>query len=87
MPNTVSISDKLAERLEAAAGSFNRTPDSVVSEALQAWLDREDRRMRETIEAIEDAAAGNVVSHEAVSAWIDSWDTDHELPCPGSPQQ
>jgi len=28
------------------------------------------------------AAAGRIVSSEAVDAWIDSLDTDHELPAP-----
>jgi len=30
------------------------------------------------------AAAGRVVSSEEVDAWIDSLDTDHELPAPRS---
>ena len=30
------------------------------------------------------AAAGRVVSLEAVEAWVESWDTDHELPSPSS---
>jgi predicted transcriptional regulator len=30
------------------------------------------------------AASGRVVSLEAVEAWVDSWDTDHELPMPRS---
>jgi predicted transcriptional regulator len=29
-------------------------------------------------------AAGRTVSLEAVTAWADSWDTDHELPPPHS---
>lgn len=29
-------------------------------------------------------AAGRTVSLEAVTAWVDSWDTDHELPPPHS---
>jgi predicted transcriptional regulator len=28
------------------------------------------------------AAAGRIVTSEAVDAWIDSLDTDHELPAP-----
>ena len=30
------------------------------------------------------AAAGRVVSLEAVEAWVESWDTGHELPQPRS---
>jgi hypothetical protein len=35
-------------------------------------------------EARASAAAGRVVSSEDVDAWIDSLDTDHELPAPRS---
>jgi predicted transcriptional regulator len=35
-------------------------------------------------EARASAAAGRVVSSEEVDAWIDSLDTDHELPPPRS---
>lgn len=33
-------------------------------------------------EARASVAAGRTVSLEAVTAWVDSWDTDHELPQP-----
>jgi len=29
-----------------------------------------------------DVAAGRVISHEAVKAWLLSWGTPHELPTP-----
>lgn len=35
-------------------------------------------------EARASAAAGHVVSSKEVDAWIDSLDTDHELPAPHS---
>jgi predicted transcriptional regulator len=34
-------------------------------------------------EAEADVAAGRVVSHEAVKAWLLSWGTSSELPPPG----
>lgn len=33
-------------------------------------------------EGIASADAGELIPHEDVEAWIDSWDTDHELPPP-----
>jgi len=45
------------------------------------------RREAEMIaEAWADAAAGRVVSLEAVEAWVESWYTDHELPPPAAGQ-
>jgi predicted transcriptional regulator len=49
--------------------------------------EREQRIAREAemiAEARASVAAGRVVSLEAVSAWIDSLGTDHELPLPQS---
>jgi predicted transcriptional regulator len=49
--------------------------------------EREQRIAREAemiAEARASAAAGRTVSLEAVTAWVDSWDTDNELPPPRS---
>ena len=35
-------------------------------------------------QALASAAAGRTVPFDAVKAWVDSWDTDHELPQPRS---
>jgi predicted transcriptional regulator len=44
------------------------------------------REAKMIAEARASAAAGRVVSSEQVDAWIDSLDTDHELPAPRSGQ-
>ncbi len=46
-----------------------------------ARLALEDRLIQE---ALDDVAAGNTVSLQSVFEWMDSWDTDHELPAPGT---
>lgn len=35
-------------------------------------------------QALASAAAGRTVPFDVVKAWVDSWDTDHELPQPRS---
>lgn len=56
-------------------------PDHETPEARQQRLAREG----EAIDAaLASAAAGRTVSFESVKAWVDSWDTDHELPQPRS---
>ena len=47
--------------------------DSEPDEAGEARLDAE---------AMTDYRAGRVVPHAKVAAWIKSWGTDDELPCP-----
>jgi predicted transcriptional regulator len=52
---------------------------------LQTEAGRRRRLAREAemiAEARASAAAGRVVSSQEVDAWIDSLDTDHELPLP-----
>jgi hypothetical protein len=47
--------------------------------------EKEQRLAREAVmiaEARASVAAGRVVSLEAVTAWVDSWDTENELPPP-----
>lgn len=41
----------------------------------------QDARLDAQAEA--DFAAGRVVTHARVAAWLRSWGTDNELPCPG----
>jgi predicted transcriptional regulator len=47
--------------------------DTEANEALEARLDAE---------AEADVAAGRVVPHEKVAAWLRSWGTQNVLPCP-----
>lgn len=50
----------------------------------------DERRRRFAVEdvmidhALTSAAAGRTVSFSAVKAWVDSWETEHELPQPRS---
>jgi predicted transcriptional regulator len=34
-----------------------------------------------------DLAAGRVVPHAEVAKWLESWGTEHELPCPKVPRK
>jgi predicted transcriptional regulator len=66
-------------------GMDDITPDR--NEAVETEAERQRRLAWEAeriAEARADIAAGRVVSSEEVDAWIDSLDTDHELPPPRS---
>ena len=49
------------------------------AETREQRLAREEKLIEE---ARASAAAGKLISVEAVQAWVDSWDTDNELPPP-----
>jgi predicted transcriptional regulator len=53
-------------------------------ETAEAKAQRIAREAEMIAEARASVAAGRVVSLEAVSAWVDSLGTDHELPLPQS---
>jgi predicted transcriptional regulator len=67
--------DELAKRLE-------RPRQWVVRKAIDAYVQRELEKEQLTREAMASVRAGQIVSSDAVTAWIDSWDTDNELPRP-----
>jgi predicted transcriptional regulator len=56
-------------------------PQDETTEERTRRLAREDKAIDE---ALVSAAAGRTVSFEAVREWVNSWDTDHELPPPSS---
>ena len=61
------------------------TGDNAPATRLQTEADSQRRLAHEAemiAEARASAAAGRVVSSQEVDAWIDSLDTDHELPLP-----
>jgi predicted transcriptional regulator len=82
VPFTFRIDPETKASLEAAAKSSDRTPGYLAKQAISAYLAaREEKRL--AIEAaIAEADKGVFVSEEAVDKWMDSWDSDNELPRP-----
>lgn len=82
----VKLDEETRERLKALAESRRRSSHWLMREAIHQYLDHEEaieRRNRQADEAWEDyQRTGQFVSHEAMSAWLDSWGTDKEGPCP-----
>lgn len=53
---------------------MNVTPDEPTD--LKEW------QIEGILAGIADADAGQLIDHDCVVAWVDSWDTEHELPAP-----
>lgn len=81
-PFSLRLSPELKERLDAVAESEDRSASYVATKAIEAFLDARDARDAAIRAAFEEADKGIFVSQEAVHRWMDSWDTDNELPIP-----
>lgn len=79
---TAHVPLPLIEKLDRIATRLERSRGWIVKQALSAWIDQEEEYRRLTLEALSDVDAGNVVDHQAVSAWADSLSTDKPLPGP-----
>jgi len=82
VPFSLRLEPELKSRLDAAAESTDRTPADVATRAIEAFLDARDALRMDLEAAIAEADKGVFVSSEAVERWMESWDTDNELPMP-----
>lgn len=82
---TVRLQPELEQGLEAAADRLHRSKSWLINQALREFLARqklEQARWQQTLQAMDSVAAGNVVSGDAVHAWLNSWGSEVELPAP-----
>lgn len=79
---TAHVPLELAERVDEYAARLERSRGWIVKQALADWIDREEEKLRLTLEGMADVDAGRVVADEKVREWIESLDTDNPLPMP-----
>ncbi|MBS3957864.1 MAG: ribbon-helix-helix protein, CopG family [Xanthomonadaceae bacterium] len=82
---SVRLQPDVEAGLASITEKLQRSRNWVINEAVREYVAKrelDDARWAETLEALEDVAAGRVVSGEAVEAWLASWGTANELPPP-----
>ncbi len=86
----VKLDEQTRDRLKTLGETRRRSPHWLMREAIREYLEREEEAERRNLEADEAWAdyqrTGQFVSNEAMTAWLDTWGTDKEGPCP-EPQQ
>jgi predicted transcriptional regulator len=82
VPFSLRLEPALKSRLEEAAQSEDRSASYVAARAIESFLDARDAKRAEIETALVEADRGIFVSQEAVHRWMESWDTDSELPMP-----
>lgn len=81
---SVRLQPEIEQGLEAMAVSQERSKSWLINQALKEYIERQTQekiRWQETLKAMDSVAKGQVVSAEAVHAWLDTWGKeDEQLP-------
>jgi predicted transcriptional regulator len=82
VPFSLRLDSATRQRLEDEAKAQDRSASWVATKAIQQFLDASVERRRMLEEAVREADKGVFISSEAMGRWMESWDTDNELPPP-----
>lgn len=78
---SVRLQPEVEQGLEAMAASQERSKSWLINQALKEYIERqvhEKTRWQETLTAMDSVAKGQVVSGEAVHAWLETWGKENE---------
>ena len=82
----VKVDEEIRNRLKLLGESKRRSPHWLMKEAICKYLDHEEeieRRNQEAGEAWQQyQKTGEFVSNKDMIAWLDTWGTNKEKPCP-----
>jgi predicted transcriptional regulator len=79
---TVRVDAAVKKRLEKLAKNTGRSRSFLAAEAIEEYLDVNEWQVAGIKRAIESADQGDFIPHDQVKAWVNSWDSDNELPMP-----
>lgn len=79
---TIRVDRAVKERLENVARQTKRSKSDLAGEAIEEFLTVHEWQVEGIERALRSLDAGKGVSHDEVSSWICSWDTDNERPKP-----
>jgi predicted transcriptional regulator len=81
-PYSFRLDDDLRHALETEARNENRTAAQLVTQAIRSMIDAKKTKRVAIEAALAQADKGDFVSQGAINDWMDSWDSDAELPVP-----
>lgn len=85
-PVTIKIDPETKERMKRLADARHRTPHWLMREAIQQYVEREEKREAFQQDAInawrEYQETGLHVTGDEVIAWLDTWGEENEKPAP-----
>jgi predicted transcriptional regulator len=81
-PLSVQLDTAVSERLTAVAAALQKPESWVVEQAIKDFIDLREWQMAAIDEGVRQADAGQLISHDKVVAWVESWGRPDELPMP-----
>jgi RHH-type transcriptional regulator, rel operon repressor / antitoxin RelB len=79
---TVHLAPEVEQRLESVAQRVRRSKSTLAAEAIEEFLAVQEWQIVAIEEDIAAAERGDLIPHEDVKAWVESWGSEHELPRP-----
>ena len=79
---TVRVNPDDKKRLEALAKNTGRSRSYLAAEAIAEYLATNEWQVAGIYEALASLEKGQVVDHDEVSDWVQSWGSENELPAP-----
>jgi RHH-type rel operon transcriptional repressor/antitoxin RelB len=79
---SIRIDTGTKQRLEALAKQSKRSKSFLAAEAIAAYVEAEEWQLGEIRSAIAELDAGQAISHEKVSKWLNSWGKPGETKAP-----
>jgi predicted transcriptional regulator len=81
-PFSMRLDDEVKAKLEREARREERSAGYVAQKAIESYLESKAYFRQEMEAAIAEADKGVFISWEKIDAWMESWDTEGELPPP-----
>ncbi|MEL7133474.1 MAG: hypothetical protein AAGK77_13805 [Pseudomonadota bacterium] len=82
VPFTMRVDPALKSALEEEAQRGDTSASQIATQAIRAHLEAQAAERAAIAAAIKEADKGRFITHDAMSDWIASWDSDGELPPP-----
>ncbi|MCP4320223.1 MAG: ribbon-helix-helix protein, CopG family [Hyphomicrobiales bacterium] len=79
---TFRVDASLKEELAKIAKREDRTTSYIAEQAIKDRVAIEQAQIKGIEQAIEQADRGELIPHDEVKAWVESWGTYNELPMP-----
>ena len=79
---TERLPAELEHRVRSIAAALGQSRAAVIEQAVQQFVDTQEWHLAAIDAGIHAADAGQVVAHEDVVRWVDSWGKPDELPMP-----